>query len=271
MYQSAKILTPYLSDMCMFALDRNRRSWEDQLVYASSAYAIKPNVMDLPILLGILNSKVAQFCLKRIAPVKAGGFALYRAKYLERLPVRVPVGQRELRLADEISNLVERLLEAKEKQEDDTSRVNSMDRFLDGMQLTRLDDYPGIILNISLGKPIQVVRDKTRINLNLVDYVECKDKPTALYVEYLLRSREDSLKESRDLRSDVCKMPIPREKGMVEKIVADYESARSQLKRIPELITNLEEGIDQKVCELYELTSEEVSIIEAALPRDKLS
>ncbi len=83
--KSAKILVPDIADRAAFALDEAGE-------YAfTSGYGItlRPDVSLSPnYVLGLLNSKVLDFYLKRVSTTMRGGFFRYFTQYVEQLPMR---------------------------------------------------------------------------------------------------------------------------------------------------------------------------------------
>ena len=64
-------------------------------------------------LLGMLNSKVTEFCIKKVSPMFSGGFYKFNTQYLKPLPIRRidfdnPI---EKKIHDDLVALVDRMLE----------------------------------------------------------------------------------------------------------------------------------------------------------------
>ncbi len=112
--KSPKILIPDIADRASFALDVNGE-------YAfTSGYGITLK-QDIPFsvkyALGILNSKLLDFFLKRVSTTMRGGFFRYFTQFIEQLPIRTinfsdPADKSR---HDNIVKLVEQMLAAKEK------------------------------------------------------------------------------------------------------------------------------------------------------------
>jgi hypothetical protein len=81
----AKILVPDIADRASFALDERGE-------YAfTSGYGItlKNDVAESPkYILGLLNSRLLDFCLKSISTTMRGGFFRYFTQFIEQLPIR---------------------------------------------------------------------------------------------------------------------------------------------------------------------------------------
>lgn len=107
--QKSKILVPDIANRCSFV-------WDEKGDYAfTSGYGItlKADVqLSIPYILGLLNSKVLDFYLKRISTVIRGGFFRYFTQFIEQLPIRlIDFGNnREKNIHDRIVQLVEQML-----------------------------------------------------------------------------------------------------------------------------------------------------------------
>ena len=86
------------------------------------AIATDKSDIDLKILLGILNSKLIEYYLHKVAPVKQGGYFSYGATVLEKIPICYPrESQKEGLLC-----LVEKVLSTKKNNPSaDTSALES--------------------------------------------------------------------------------------------------------------------------------------------------
>ncbi len=107
---AAKILIPDIADRASFALDEGGE-------YAfTSGYGItlKPDVREaMKYVLGLLNSKVLDFYLKRVSTTMRGGYFRYFTQFVEQLPIR-PIDftkPTEKTAHDRMVSLVEQMLE----------------------------------------------------------------------------------------------------------------------------------------------------------------
>ena len=83
--KSPKILVPDIADRASYALD------EDGEYAFTSGYGITlaPTTKESPkYVLGLLNSRVLDFYLKRVSTTMRGGFFRYFTQFIERLPIR---------------------------------------------------------------------------------------------------------------------------------------------------------------------------------------
>ncbi len=112
---ASKILVPDIADRASFALDETGE-------YAfTSGYGIilKSDVSESPkYVLGLLNSKVLDFYLKRISTTMRGGFFRYFTQFIEQLPIRPIVFSDPADAArhERMVTLVEQMLELHKRQ-----------------------------------------------------------------------------------------------------------------------------------------------------------
>jgi len=261
-YKSTKILSPYLTDKCKFALDLAKT--EIPSAYASSVYGIVSKEIDLKVLLGLLNSKVTEFCMRNITPPKAGGFGLWRANYLKRIPIRLPSTYKEKKLYRQVRELVDRILGMNIRLQKYQEVQKDFDLLLKKIETSRLDDYPSVIFSISGNKVTQIRRDKYRVFLNLVDHIDLGNELVARYVELCLTSMEDRLKKLENVKEEVYCIKIPTSRRDLQRVVKEYGSMEKEMKKIPDEIRKLEEEINHKVYELYGLSQSDIKTIEKA-------
>jgi hypothetical protein len=137
--KAPKILVPDIADRASFALDEKGE-------YAfTSGYGIilKDSVTEsAKYMLGLLNSKVSDFYLKRVSTVIRGGFFRYFTQFIEQIPIRRidfsdPTDKTK---HDKIVALAERMLDlhkrlASAKSPDDKTRlqrqIDAIDREID--------------------------------------------------------------------------------------------------------------------------------------------
>jgi type I restriction-modification system DNA methylase subunit len=100
-----KILVPDIADSACFALDK-----DGQFAFtAGYGLTLKPEFADATaFVLGLLNSKLLDFYLKKVSTPMRGGFFRYFSQYLEQLPIRLPAAKnkREGNLSKEITERV---------------------------------------------------------------------------------------------------------------------------------------------------------------------
>jgi hypothetical protein len=107
---ATKILIPDIADRASFALDEGG----DFAFTSGYGITIKPNSPEsMKFILGLLNSRVLDFFLKRVSTPMQGGYFRYFTQFVERLPIR-PIDftlPADKAAHDRIVSLVERMLE----------------------------------------------------------------------------------------------------------------------------------------------------------------
>lgn len=103
LFSGDKILGPGIVCHNKFVLDDIGYAFSFGNMYA---IATDNSEIELKVLLGILNSKLIEFYLHKVAPVKQGGYFSYGATVLENIPINYPLGV----VKDEILELVNKVL-----------------------------------------------------------------------------------------------------------------------------------------------------------------
>ena len=117
------------------------------------------------------------------------------------------------------------------------------------------------MFSISSNKIAQIRREESKI-LNLTDYIECKDEVVTKYVWLYLRSMEDKLRKTEDLKKAICEIDIPKSKQNLQKVLEQYENMEKEMKEIPDQIKSLEKEIGQRVYKLYGLSKDNIKVVE---------
>ncbi len=85
--------------------------------------SIKSDVKIKPqYLIGLLNSKLLDFMVKKTSTRFSGGFFAYNKQYIGALPIILPVGKNREQMANQITDLVEKISTIK-------NRINENDSF----------------------------------------------------------------------------------------------------------------------------------------------
>jgi len=72
--------------------------------------------VDYSYLCGVLNSRLADSLIKHAARYRfRGGFSSYNKQFIEGLPIKIPEARAERKLADQIAERVERVIDAKKQ------------------------------------------------------------------------------------------------------------------------------------------------------------
>ena len=117
-FRSPKILSPGIVNHNKFAVDEVGYAYSFGNIYSIVPKSSGTNIF---VLTGILNSKLVEFYLHLIAPVKQGGYFSYNATVLEKIPCGYPCDKK---IANRLEELVKKVMEQKKKDHDaDTSVI----------------------------------------------------------------------------------------------------------------------------------------------------
>ena len=94
LFNGEKILTPWIVKHNKFVLDNVGYAFSFGNMYA----IISRGEINIKVLLGILNSKLVEFYLHCVAPVKQGGYYSYGATVLDKIPLAYPEKETENKL-----------------------------------------------------------------------------------------------------------------------------------------------------------------------------
>ena len=250
-YNQPKILTPALTDKNNFALDNNKYFF---VLGTAGVYGIKPkDKLDIKYLLGILNSKLSEYFLKKICPIKQGGYFQYSTKFLEKLPIKLPETPEEKKIANQIVKKVDEILELHK------SEIVDIDAVLEGKDTEKLHQLPKVSFNISDNAKFEKVKtERSKVYINSNDFIEIKDKKIKDFVEIYFNSNGEKLSKSKDAKNLILNIPVPKSDELLKEIIKKGGANQSQLK---EKTKKLEEEIDELVYQIYGTTKGEKKLI----------
>jgi len=249
-YNQPKILTPALTDKNNFALDTNNYFF---VLGTAGVYGIIPKEeINIKYLLGILNSKISEYFLKKICPIKQGGYFQYSTKFLERLPIKIPETEKEKQIAEKIIKKVEEILELQKKFID-------LNELLESKETEKLYKFPSVSFHIKEGAEFKELKlEKNRIYINSDDFVEIKDLMTRTFAYLYFSSEKEELKKAKDVKNLIYNIPVPKSEEVIKEII----SLSKDKEGINEKNKKLEKEINELVYKLYGITKEEKGIIE---------
>jgi len=252
-----KILTPALTDKNNFALDGNGYFFVGG---TAGVYGIIPkeNVnINIKYLLGLLNSKLSEYFLKKICPIKQGGYFQYSTKFLEKLPIKLPETQEEKKIAEQIIKKVDEILELHK------SRIINIDAVLGSEETEKLYSLPKVTFSISDNARFENIKvEGSKIFINSQDFIEIKDKKIRDFVEVYLNYNKEKFIKAKDVKNLILNIPVPNSDEVLKDII---EKCKVDQSEIIEKIKNLEDEINELVYQIYGITKEEKEIIESNL------
>lgn len=218
-----KIITPDISKYNSFALIENNDS-----IFPNTIYSIdlkEENEHLKYILLGILNSKLVEWYIKKISPSIRGGYYRYKSIYLEQIPI-----VKDNDKINEINTLVKDIIDLK------TEENQVKNAYI--AYLSREIEYD-----------ISLLKRKSYI-------LKCWDYPFYGYNESLL----NILKFNKKL----IKINI-NSKEIQENLEYEFNNSKNVLERLQKQILTIEKEINHLVYELYDLSPDEIDIVENSL------
>ena len=216
------IITPDISKNNSFSLING-----EEFIFPNTIYSIslKEEFDSFKyVLLGILNSNLIEWFIKKISPSIRGGYYRYKSTYLERIPI-FELDEKNL---DELNYLVMEIIETINK---DTQIKNSFLKFIE-----------------------------REVGANLSEFKR-KSYLTEFW-KYPFYGQKESLFDVIKFNKNIININ-PHSKDFQDNLELEFEKTISKINglNIEELILK----INQLVYELYELTEEEINIIEESL------
>jgi len=301
-----RLMTPFVAPENRFALIKG----EDGYICTTDMYYIvaKDNCpIDLKYVLGILNSKLMNFYHKNTAKAVDGkartsyGIMRRRFQYLaghiSRYPLRVPASPNEIKIHDEITELVPKMIDLVRRNKrimidfkkyltEPILGYMNFRKYYDKLSMESKE----VIDNTSKGtiKRIKIeeqnfwltfkadyftTTDRTKEEFTDTPVLRCKFEE-ASFRKFLLHVFQGYKKRwgTGNILSIILKASIPffdknpeKNNQIIEKIMKEFLKAVEEKERLEKEIQQTDNAIDAKVYELYGLTPEEISLIESSL------
>ena len=248
-FESTKIITPDISTNNRFALDY------DNIYSLNTSYVIDLDNFshDPKYLLGLLNSSTLEFFFKQISPFISGGYYRYISQYLENLPIKLPETPEEKKIATQIIKNVDEILELHK------SEILDIDAVLEDKETEKLCNLSKVNFSIKDdAKFVEVKPEGDKIYINSGDFIEIKDNKILDFVKVYLNFNKEKFAESKDVRSRIINLPVPKSDEILREIIKKGGVEHSQLK---EKINTLEHEINELVYGVYGLEEDDIKII----------
>jgi len=266
-YESIKILTPALTNRNNFALDVENHFF---VLGTAGVYGILPKKIDVYYLLSLLNSKVMEYFLKHITPIKMGGFYQYSTKYLEQIPVKLPRTSKEKQTADQLIQRTKHILQLKKHPHEFERKIEKFpDFYLDSQKFEKL---------VNAAEKCELSKEKYSTKSLAIEPVKKAGKGlyklTLTKDDYILFSSRavaectlEQLKRKNNVRIDeIYELKVPSEKDAT-KVMEEFSSDKKRVGEIKKEVEKLEGEIDELVYELYGLDAKDRELIEEFLKK----
>jgi type I restriction-modification system DNA methylase subunit len=217
---------------------------------------------DLKYVLALLNSTLLRYVYRRLTQEEERVFAEVKPVNLRKLPI-AKANQREqsaiAKLAEKMTRKTKELAET-EKMINEIVLISERPESEGNVSLADSSFLSYINIEEHLGKT-KIERKCKRIHLSRNNFIDLSDEKVAQYVERSLKGMVDRLRgmtKAELLRT----VRIPRTLKGVEAVLKQVEQLVDNKKKLEKEKVRLNKEIDQKVFELYELTGEEIKIVE---------
>jgi len=258
LFEDIKIVVPDISKTNNFALDTKK------YYCLKTCYVIKPfrfSDIDIYFLLGLLNSKVVEFYFKHISPFISGGYYRYMARYLERIPIKIPKTRKEKDLAEKIRKKVELLLELSNPEK---IIGNFHDNYLRKYLTSDIEfDEIKIVLNSDHDKLEPILSGDP--NKGYIIYPDEGEDPIFLETYEKARYLTLILKNRTVRKGEVIRILLPRDNNIVVRVLEDFNKKIEKLGKIS--LSQIEKEIDELAYQLYGLNEGDRVIVEDFLKK----
>ena len=227
--------------------------------------AIIPTTADIYYLLGVLNSSVAAFYLRRICPIKQGGYLTYAISYLNQVPVRKismvsPTGLRNVEL-EKAKQMYRRYLS-----DGDVGAVLERAE----LHLRQTPEQADIVHDLVAFLAEELVVASKRMLAESTGFLTWLVRKLGVAVDDLTNKtkvREYDRHEFGVLLGVLCqnrrRLSIdPESRAVQESLEREYSKSMEKLAPLKAKIAATDRLIDLIVYRLYGLTKKEIAIVE---------
>jgi hypothetical protein len=239
--------------------------------------------INLKYILGILNSKLIDFYYKN----QFAGFIDVYPSSLEKMPI---VYDKSLKQENRLIENVDTILNSRKKLEEikNIILINLINKYTSqaGPTLKTIVKKDGFFNKIYSGRARKIREITVNINDNIITLYsdksssgqyelmkfELKDRYKRQYIKYYLENLTDEqLAEFNEFSGGLVKkvlqiqLPDYDKYNVVPKVVNQWNQLQKEINKLENQIEETDREIDQMVYELYNLTAEEIKIVEESL------
>jgi len=257
MFEHKKIMTQVLASKNSFTIDEEGKYYFVGGGNAGGYGITLKEGYDYHYVLGLLNSSVLEFYLKKISTIFRGGFYSYGRRFIEKLPIYLSQTKAEQTLADEITNKVEQVLE-QVKLEQQIEKFP--DEYIQEYR-SRGEEFDSVNISFkSNHKAIEPVVEKDTNGKGYNIVIGKKEKP--IFVESKIKADYvfAALKGKRAKKDEKLQILIPKSDLIVEEILKKLEEDKARIKSPS--VAELEEEINELVYKFYGLNEKDVKVID---------
>jgi hypothetical protein len=263
--ETPKIITPALSNYNNFTLDTAGYHFVGggAGVYGIILKNKLKSLNDYQYILGLLNSKIVEYFIKIISPMFSGGYYKYNTQYLDLIPIQLPPNKSEQKLADEITERVEKILTLAKREQHVENFPDSYFDELSG-EIEEWDEvgwrpkrnYKEVEIKIDTdleGERALVFGKDDMLTDPAVDSETKKHYVVEALKDWSVRKDEEII------------VKLPKSDAIVGKMLERLEEDKKALEKEP--ISKLEDEINERVYKLYGLDENDIKVIEEFLEK----
>ncbi len=262
MFEHKKIMTQVLASKNSFTIDEEGKYYFVGGGNAGGYGITLKEGFNYHYVLGLLNSSVQEFYLKKISTIFRGGFYSYGRRFIEKLPIYLFQTKAEQTLADEITKKVDQILEQVKLQQ---QIENFPNEYIQEYR-SRGDEFNSVNISFNSNhKTIESVVEKDISGRGYNVTIGKKEKPVFVESEVKADYVVTVLKGKRAKKDEKLQLLIPKSDAIVEEILKKLEEDKARIKSPS--VAELEEEINELVYKLYGLNEKDVKVIDNFLRR----
>lgn len=226
-------------------------------------YTVPKDGEDYHFLLGLANSIVMQFYMRMEAPEYRGSYLRYYGNVWGDLPLARDRGGH---IENAISEKTEEIIEFVKGLETADEVLQNPARIYDdfGVETLPITEHPAIesfdLEPVEIGEPVV---DDMKITFQNLSAEITFFKGEMNYLNLLLEILQI---KNVELADELKKIRLPMEDSVIPELIDRLQTVRKELDTASEEMTELQEGLDNLVLELYEFDEEECELIKNRTP-----
>ena len=248
---------------------------------------LKDNNINIKYLLGIINSNVVQYFWQLKYYDKKATFPKIKKAGLENIPIQLIPLNKQKAMVRKVDNMIN--IYKKQKQFKNITFYDYLSKYTSqfGLILDEIIEHSNFNNKIYSGRARKVRYFTVNINTNIITlYSEkasngkyellkfeednkYKRRFLKYYLEYLTEEQLEEIddKYEGNLLDKVLQIDIPdyNKEHVVKKVVNEWENLQQEIEDLEDEIEKTDNEIDQMVYELYDLTDEDIKIVEESL------
>lgn len=260
LFHQPKIITPDIAYYNNYWVDNSR-----EFYCLDTTYYVSPENPDLVwYLVGILNSNLAQFYIRRNAASYRGNYLRYKSEYIGDIPIPDPESDGvDEELVNSISNTAERMQDLIREYRQAESVLNAPSELLveagvDAVPLSRTAYVTQIpdVEDRSDDSKLRLSVEGSSVRLNVVASIDLESAETARSFKKLLEMLEITT------LSDLFDIEYPRTVDGMETLLATHQQYLETTENAGERLQSVEDELHEDVYDLFDLSGDHRDLVE---------